>query len=92
MKKIGKLDETDPKEFDDFALRSCSNIDEYSLFTPQSKKDKPKLKQINEDPLLDEEEIKRLTKRLNEETFSEFKETIRFMLDNDVKLEQEILD
>ncbi len=73
-------------------MRSCSNIDEYSLFTPQSKKHKPKQKQIIEDPLLDEEEIRRLTKRLNDETFSEFKETIRFMLDNDVKLEQEILD
>lgn len=34
----------------------------------------------------------RLTKMLGDETFSEFKETIRFMLDNDVKLEQEILD
>ena len=34
----------------------------------------------------------RLGKMLNEEAFSEFKETIQFMLDNDVKLEQEILD
>ncbi len=34
----------------------------------------------------------RLNKMLNEEAFIEFKETIQFMLDNDVKLEQEILD
>lgn len=41
---------------------------------------------------LTQNDRERLTKMLNEEAFSEFKETIRFMLDNDVKLEQEILD
>ena len=80
LKEIGKLDETDPKEFDDFALRSCSNIDEYSLFAPQSKKGKPKLTQIIENPLVDEEEVKRLTERLFKDSEYSVDKINRFVL------------
>ena len=64
LKEIGKLNEDGPQDFDEFGLYSCSNIDEYSLFAPQSRKEKPKLKQVIESPVFDKEEIKRLTERL----------------------------